>query len=187
VNNDPDWTRGVRLDVLRDGRVVISDVVSLRDRPGQVNKLMDSTVRLDGPKVTQAMWINPGDSGQFERDALDAQLRKVPGCGPLVFLKQTLNKEGYARPCAAFFDPELRGVQLGAIVRASWNGECLAEAELFPLNKHPVTGEDLHDDFVDALSRAFVEVDQRSRRGGRLLDWANADVSRIDDVARLLR
>ena len=81
MSTDPDWTRGVRLDLLRDGRLVISAVVSLRDRPGQVNVLMSQTAELDGPHVTQAMWINPGDSGEYERESLEGYLRKVPGCG----------------------------------------------------------------------------------------------------------
>lgn len=175
VNTDPDWTRGVRLDLLRNGQVVISDVVSLRDRPGEVNTLMKNTVALDGPHVTQALWINPGDSGLYEEDDLRAILQQVPGCGPLVFRRQSANKEAYARPCASFFDPELVHAKLGAVVRAPWNGECFAEAELFPLKKHPVTGDDLHDDFVDALSRAFIEISERKHgKVSTALGWANA-------------
>ena len=175
ANTDPDWTRGVRLDVLRTGQVCISDVVSLRDRPGQVNILMQRTAELDGPYCTQALWINPGDSGIYEQDDITALLHKVPGCGPLVFRRQIQNKEAYARPCASFFDPEIVNVQLGAVVRAPWNGECFAEAELFPLKKHPVTGDDLHDDFVDALSRAFIEVNERKIGAtATLLGWAQA-------------
>lgn len=177
ANDDPDYTRGVRIDVLRTGQVAVTDVVSMRDRPGQVNQLMMQTAALDGPHVTQAMWINPGDSGIYEQDDLEALLSKVPGCGPRSFIRQTQNKEAYARPCAAFFDPELRGAALGAVVRAPWNGECFAEAELFPLKKHPVTGDELHDDFVDALSRAFVEVSERRiGKVAKLLDWAGARV-----------
>lgn len=175
ASTDPDWTRGVRLDELRNGLVVISDAVSLRDRPGQVNVLMDRTVELDGPHVTQAMWINPGDSGIYEQEDLQARLSRVPGCGPLEFRRQSANKEAYARPCASFFDPEVAGVQLGAVVRATWNGECFAEAELFPLKKHPITGDDLHDDFVDALSRAFIEIsDRKHGKTAHALGWANA-------------
>jgi phage terminase large subunit-like protein len=70
-STDPDWTRGVRLDWLPDGRLVISDVVSLRNRPGQVNVLMSSTAELKGPYVTQAMWINPRYSGVSEQESLD--------------------------------------------------------------------------------------------------------------------
>lgn len=175
ANTDPDYTRGVRLDLLRTGQLVISNVVSLRDRPGQVDQLMKMTAALDGPKCTQAMWINPGDSGLFEQEKLELMLREVRGCGPLAFEREIKNKESYARPLAAFFDPEVRGVALGAIVRASWNGECLAEAEMFPLKKHPVTGDDLHDDFVDAMSRAYIEiVNRKTGKLGKLLDWARA-------------
>lgn len=177
TNLDPDWTRGVRLDWLRNGLLVISNVVSLRGRPGEVDRLMATTAMFDGPHVTQAMWINPGDSGEFEQEKLSDFMRKHDGCGPLVFLRQIKNKESYARPCASFFDPEIMGAQRGAIVRGPWNGECFAEAEMFPLKKHPVTGDELHDDFVDALMRAFIEVSERqSGRSGRLLDWANANV-----------
>lgn len=178
ANADPDWTRGVRLDVLRSGVVCISDVVSLRDRPGQVNTLMKQTAELDGPYVTQAMWINPGDSGVYEEEDLRDILSRVPGCGPLEFRRQSANKEAYARPVASFFDPEMNsGANRGAIVRAPWNGECFSEAELFPLKKHPVTGDDLHDDFVDALSRAFIEVSERKHgKVATALGWVNARV-----------
>jgi len=174
-NPDPDWTRGVRLDLLRNGQVVISDVVSLRDRPGQVTVLMQKTAELDGPHVTQACWINPGDSGVYEEEDLRAQFKRVKGCGPTVFTRQSANKEAYARPCAAFFDPDVKHAQLGAVVRGTWNGECFAEAELFPLKKHPVTGDDLHDDFVDALSRAFIEVQARMSKRG-LAGWQGVTV-----------
>jgi len=184
-NPDPDWTRGVRLDKLRTGQVAISDVVSLRDRPGQVNQLMMRTAELDGPMCTQAMWINPGDSGIYEQEDLQKLLRAVPGCGPLVFRRQVQNKEAYARPCASFFDPDVAGVQLGAIVRAPWNGECLAEAEMFPLKKHPVTDDDLHDDFVDALSRAYIEIGERNTgKRGNLSDWAGARLGGSHVAAR---
>lgn len=175
ATTDPDWTRGVRLDLLRNGQVVISDVVSLRDRPGQVDLLLKKTAELDGPYVTQAMWINPGDSGIYEEEALQALLNKVRGCGPVVFRRQSTNKEAYARPCASFFDPEVVGARLGAVVRAAWNGECFAEAEMFPLKKHPVTGDDLHDDFVDAMSRAYIEISERKHgKTASALGWANA-------------
>jgi hypothetical protein len=72
----------------------------------------------------------------------------------------------------------VRGARLGAIVRAPWNGECFSEAEMFPLKKHPITGEMLHDDFVDALSRAYIEVEERGRRGAGLLGWAGANIGR---------
>lgn len=176
VNVDPDWTRGVRLDLLRSGLLVISDVASLRDRPGQVDLLMIKTMELDGPRVTQACWINPGDSGVYEEENLRALFKTVRGCGPVIFRHQTVNKETYARPCAAFFDPELSNVARGGIVRAVWNNECLAEAEMFPLKKHPISGDDLHDDFVDAMSRAFIEFDQRRPNRGKLLDWADTRV-----------
>lgn len=175
VTTDPDYTRGVRLDLLRNGQVVISDVVSLRDRPGQVDVLMMKTAELDGPYVTQALWINPGDSGIYEEEALRAILNKVRGCGPVEFRRQSTNKEAYARPCAAFFDPEVVGARLGGVVRAAWNGECFAEAEMFPLKKHPVTGDDLHDDFVDAMSRAYIEISERKHgKISTALGWANA-------------
>ena len=175
-NADPDWTRGVRLDLLRNGLIVISDVVSLRDRPGQVNLLMSRTAELDGPRVIQAMWINPGDSGLYEQESLEKYLRSAaPSCGQLVWEREILNKQSYAKPAAAFFDPEIAGAMLGAVVRAPWNGECFAEAEMFPLKKHPVTGDDLHDDFVDALSRAFMEIAKRTKlKGADLLRWGEA-------------
>lgn len=178
--DDPDWTRGVRLDLLRTGQVVISNIVSLRDRPGQATALMKSAMALDGPHVTHACWINPGDSGIYEQESLEAIFKDVVGGGPVVFLRQAANKEAYARPVATFFDPAIRGAQLGAVVRATWNAEFFAELDMFPLKKHPVTGDDLHDDMVDAMSRAFIEIENRRKRSSSSLDaWAEVPMSTI--------
>jgi phage terminase large subunit-like protein len=176
-HNDPDWTRGVRLDLMRSGQVVISDVVSLRDAPGEVTAVMTATLALDGPEVLQACWINPGDSGIFEQESLLRHFKREVPESKVVFLRQSANKEAYAKPTAAYFDPTVRGVKLGGILRAQWNGECLAEAELFPLKKHPITGDEIKDDFVDALSRAFIEVEKYlSGKSSGLLGWSNARV-----------
>lgn len=151
---DPDWTRGVRLDLLRDGRVVISDVVSTRSRPAQVRELIRATAKQDGPKVLQRFNIDPGSAGLDEEDTLRVELSKVPGCGPVKFAatpRHDRGKAGRAEPVAAAADRSTDPNKPGfAVVRAAWNSAFFSELESFPGGKH--------DDQVDALSAAYSEL-----------------------------
>ncbi len=51
-NKDPDWTRGVKLEELVDGRICVTHVASMRDTPGQVQSLVKNTATQDGSDCT---------------------------------------------------------------------------------------------------------------------------------------
>ena len=153
ANPDPDWTRGVLVHALKDGNLCIGDIVSARSEPGPVNALLLTTARTDGPGVTQAFYMDPASAGKRDREAVE-RLLKPEGC-KVSFLPATKDKITNAKPFAAFCAPDTnpgRG-ELGrvAILRRPWLSELLNELELFPT-------KGIHDDQVDALSRAYAEI-----------------------------
>lgn len=151
---NPDWTRGVRLDVLQTKHVVISDVVSRRDRPEPVNELLRATVKADGPRVTQSFAIDPGAAGIRDEASIRAMLGKVPGCGPLIFVR-AINKQTQARPWSAYMQAGKQGTGPGmSYCLAAWTGEYLSEIEKFPSPDKKVK-----DDQVDATSHAFRDLE----------------------------
>lgn len=152
---NPDWTRGVRLDVLSSKQVVISDMVSRRDLPEPVNALLRATVKADGPRVTQSFAIDPGAAGLRDEANIRAMLSQVPGCGPLSFVR-AINKQTQARPWSAYMQAGKEGTGPGfAYVHAAWTPELLAEIEKFPSPDKKVK-----DDIVDAISHAFRDLEK---------------------------
>lgn len=163
-NEDPDWTRGVQGIYLKNGQLVIADMVSLRDAPGHVDNLVASTAKLDGPKCVQAFWIDPGQAGIVDETHTGDLLRKKCPNVRVAFEQATKDKISYAKPFSAFCDPEANeGIHRVKLLRAAWNSVFLSELEHFPKPKG-VDGKNIHDDITDACSRMFLEV-QKSRTG----------------------
>lgn len=154
--DDPDWTAGVRLDVLRNGEVVVSDVVAVQERPDKVDALLEHTAVADGPHVTQALWIDPAGAGLYDEHHTRAVLSRAKGCGPQVYhpVGKT-NVKKYAAPVSAYAGPDTPGGM--SVVRATWNGPFFSELEQFPLEKDE-HGNKIHDDRVSAMSRAWLEA-----------------------------
>lgn len=166
-NPDPDWTYSTRMDVMRNGFIVVSDATCLRGPPGEVEAHIKHVVELDGPDVIQAFWINPGDSGKADAEAKKALCEKTLPNVRTRFVRQSLAKLEYVNPYAAFCDPAT-GVAPGAspglrkvsIVRADWNAQWLSQHEKFPT-------KDVHDDAPDSGSRAYLEIHKQKSSGAR--------------------
>lgn len=164
ANEDPDYTRGVKGVWLKNGQLVISDMVGCRAEPGHVDELVLSTAKMDGPSCVQAMWVDPGQSGKVDQFHTDALFRRKAGNLRLVWEQATKNKVEYAKPFSAFCDPTANdGIRRVKLLRGPWNAEFLAELERFP-KPAGVAGKGVHDDVIDACSRMWIEV-QRGRTG----------------------
>lgn len=173
ATDDPDWTRGVRLDLLKTGVIVVSDIVSIRENPGPVMDLIKKTARVDGPTVEQAFWRGPSDTGDSDEYFMREELNKVRGCGPVSF-ERCINKVTAAEPVSAYADKSRDSRTPGfAVVRAGWNGPYFAEVERFPLPKMP-DGTDSKDDQVDAQSRAWKAIEHRIPRRNLPNSWKEA-------------
>lgn len=140
-NKDPDWTRGLKLLKYADGSFVVADLKSIRDTPGQVEKLIKNVASHDGVSVRIMSQQDPGSAGVEEADNF---IRILAG-----FWVQTVviskNKIARAKPVSA--QAEQGNIR---ILRAPWNEEFFKELENFP--------DGAHDDIVDTLSGGFNQL-----------------------------
>jgi predicted phage terminase large subunit-like protein len=140
-SRDPDWTAGVKLARLNDGRLVVLDVVRLRGGPDEVESTIVNTAAQDRHGVRVGLPQDPGQAGKqqvlyFTRRLMGFTIDSSPETG---------DKATRAAPVAS-------QVNVGNlhIVKAPWNRAFLDELAAFPSGSH--------DDQVDALSRAFSMV-----------------------------
>jgi len=138
---DPDWTAGVKLGRLADGRFMVLDVVRLRTGPAGVEDLILETAARDGNEVQISLPQDPGQAGKYQVQTL---VRRLAGYRVTASVEAG-SKELRAGPVATQIDA---GNMLMA--RAGWNQAFLDEIRDFP--------HGTKDDQVDALSRAFMTI-----------------------------
>ena len=136
-----DWTAGVQLGVMPDGRYLIADMVRMREGPHDVEACLVATASRDGNDVPIHLPQDPGQAGKAQIAYLALKLSGYR----VHALPVTGSKITRAEPFAA-------QVNAGnvAMVRASWNRALLDELTTFPFAAH--------DDQVDALSTAFAAL-----------------------------
>lgn len=138
---DPDWTVGVKLARMPDGRFIVLDVVRLRGGPDEVESTIINTAKQDGLGVRVGL---PQDPGQAGKQQVLYLTRKLSGYR-VDSSPETGDKATRAAPMAS----QSNAGNL-SIVRAAWNRAFLDELAGFP--------NATKDDQVDALSRAFSMV-----------------------------
>lgn len=136
-----DFTAGVRLGRLSDGRFIIADVK--REQLGTTKRdaLIKATASADGYGIEQSLPQDPGQAGKGQVASFAAML-----AGHVVHTSpETGDKVVRARPLAS-------QVNSGNVImlRGPWNDAFREEMRLFP--------NGLHDDQVDAAARAFVRM-----------------------------
>jgi predicted phage terminase large subunit-like protein len=141
-NADPDWTVGVRLAELDDGRWLVEHVERCRLSPGKRDRTIQTIASQDGRDCTIAFWQDPAQAGKSQAHDI---VSKLPGYH-VVFLPATKAKEIYAGPVSSW--AEHKGVLL---LRGDWNEPFLKALESFP-------SKTAHDDDVDAFNRAAQEL-----------------------------
>jgi predicted phage terminase large subunit-like protein len=142
---DPDWTVGLLLARTPDKRLVVLDVARLRGGPEEVERAIVATAERDGRRVKVALPQDPGQAGKAQVAYL---ARRLMGWTVLA-RPETGAKATRAAPVASQCN-----VGNLAVVRAGWNRAFLEELADFPSGAH--------DDQVDALARAFAELDAPS-------------------------
>lgn len=138
-NKDPDFTAGLKMSKLADGRFIIEDVARFRHGPHKRNSLIKNVATADGRQVTIGLEQEPGASGKTEVAYLISELAgfTVRAFSP------TGDKVTRAGPASS--QAEAGNI---LVLRGAWNKEFFNEAENFP--------EGGHDDQIDALSGAFT-------------------------------
>jgi predicted phage terminase large subunit-like protein len=138
INKDPDWTRGIKLFKYSDGTFCVVDLKSIRDTPGQVEKMIKNVAAHDGPSVKIMAQQDPGSAGVAEAENF---IRMLAGYDVHT---EILSKDKITR-CKPFSAQcEANNIK---VLRAPWNDEFFNELENFP--------EGAHDDICDAASGAF--------------------------------
>lgn len=140
---DPDWTVGLKLGLMEDGRKVILDVVRFRAGPAEVERVLQETARKDGLATTIALAQDPGQAGV----AQIAYLKRGLGGYPVVSSPETGAKETRAMPAAATME---KGDLI--VLQAPWTRALIDELSTFPQGEK--------DDQVDALARAMTVIDK---------------------------
>lgn len=141
---DGDPTRGVLMHRRPAGAVprwIVSDVVSVRGAPHEVDAAVKRTAAMDGQRVTIVLPQDPGQAGveQILRYQRDLAGWHVLGRRPVG------DKVDRAKPLSS---------QVGArnvgLVRGPWVAAFVAELHAFP--------DGVHDDQVDAAADAFATL-----------------------------
>jgi predicted phage terminase large subunit-like protein len=140
-NTDPDYTVGALVGE-QNGIYYILDVKRVRTGPPQVEALIKQTAQLDPQGTRTYMEQEPGSSGVAQ---IDYYARQVLQGFSFWGIKSTGPKAERAVPVSSA--SEAGNVKLK---QASWNGAFLDEFEGFP--------QGAHDDMVDAVSGAFLQL-----------------------------
>lgn len=140
VSEDPSYTVGQLLMRVKD-HYYVEDVIRVRTGPGEVEKLVLQTAKMDGRNVRIRLAQDPGQAGVAQIKALERMLVGYP----VVSERPTGDKVTRALPFLA--QAEQGNVSL---VRAEWNMAWLEEMVAFPTGKH--------DDQVDATADSFNEL-----------------------------
>lgn len=136
-----DYTAGARLGRTPDGRFIIADMVRLRAGPDERDRALLNTAARDGDNVLVSIPQDPGQAGLSQAKYMVRQLagyrvKASPESG---------DKRKRAEPIAA-------QINVGNVLmlKAAWNDVLINEMRMFP--------NGAHDDQIDALSRAFMEL-----------------------------
>jgi predicted phage terminase large subunit-like protein len=140
---DPDYTAGVKLSKLVDGRFYVEHVERFRYSPFKRDQIIKNTATTDSVAVEIVLEQEPGASGKAEISYI---IGKLAGFR-VTAVSATGDKVTRAGPASS-------QAEAGNILvrRAEWNKAFFEELTNFP--------DGNHDDQVDALSGAFNALAQ---------------------------
>jgi predicted phage terminase large subunit-like protein len=136
-----DWTAGVKLGKMQDGRFIIADVVKIKALPDERDAAIKNTAISDGRGCIVSLPQDPGQAGKSQVLYLTRSLSGFR----VKSSTESGDKVTRAEPIAA-------QINVGNVflLRGEWNQSLKDELRFFPFGTH--------DDQVDALSRASMEI-----------------------------
>lgn len=161
-----DWSCGVLIHMMKDGRLIIADVQRFQYGPGALERRIIEIIRADGHRVVQCFWQDPA-AGKLAAEQLKQQIgREVPGIRVEVE-PAAKSKVDYFKPFSAAIDRDSKPATVCFFKPSTeWNAKYFDELEQF-------TGDPkLKDDHVDATSRAWIHIAKHGFRVG-LAGWTN--------------
>lgn len=144
-SNDPDFTVGIKLEKDINNILYVTDMVRIQDSPLGVQTAIRNTAIRDGINVRIGIEEDPGQAGVSEAEHLTRFLQGFN----VKRNRVTKDKITRAKPVSA--QAEAGNIK---ILAGKWNDDFFKELENFP--------EAAHDDIVDALSGAFMMINQSS-------------------------
>lgn len=147
---NPDWSRGVLISKDQNSLYTVEDIVSLRDRVHEVEKLVFDTAIHDGQDVIISIPLDPAAAaGAYAKDLQ----RKLAEMGFSVRLSKPVKSK------ITRFAPFSSIAQAGFVnvVKANWNKDFFDELEIFdgdPKKK---------DDQVDCCSDAMLLLNKETQ------------------------
>lgn len=143
--NDPDYTVGLKIEKDSNNLLYITDMVRIQESPLNVQNTIKNTATMDGVSVRIGIEEDPGQAGVADAEHLTRILQGFS----VKRNRVTKDKVTRSLPCSA--QAEAGNIK---ILRGSWNDAFFKELENFPEGKH--------DDIVDALSGAFIMINESS-------------------------
>lgn len=142
-----DWTAGVKVGLMQDGRFVIGDVTKVRATPDERDSIIKNTSISDTRTVQISLPKDPGQAGNsqavyFVRLLSGFKVKVTPETG---------DKVTRAEPFASHIN-----VGNVLMLRGTWNKSLIEEMRMFPNGSH--------DDQIDAMSRAANELITKPKR-----------------------
>jgi predicted phage terminase large subunit-like protein len=143
--NDPDYTVGIRLEKDINNILYITDMVRIQESPLNVQNIIKNTAIRDGLSVRIGLEEDPGQAGVADAEHLTRVLQGFN------VKRNKVMKDKVTRALPVSAQSEAGNIK---VLRAKWNDDLFRELENFP--------EGNHDDIVDALSGAFLMINQSS-------------------------
>ena len=141
TSKQADFTAGVKMCMLKDGSVLIDDVVHGKWSAYDRDKVIRQTAEIDGRDTIVFVEQEPGASGLTVARHYINLLRGYACYSD----RPGTNKIARATPFASYSEAGMVKLR-----RATWNTVLIDEFEVFPNGKH--------DDIVDATSGAFTKL-----------------------------
>lgn len=141
VDNDPDWTVGIKLGFNRASRrSIVMHAIRMREGPHAVEQAIINTAAADGRSVRVALPQDPGQAGKSQVQNLIAKLAGYTASARAERGDKIVRFSPFSAQCKAGNVEFLRG---------DWNTPVFDALEAFP--------EAAHDDDVDGCSGAYAQ------------------------------
>ena len=143
--NDPDYTVGIKLEKDSNNILYVTDLIRIQESPLQVQTIIKNTAIRDGISVRIGIEEDPGQAGVADAEHLSRLLMGFS------VKRNKVMKDKVTRATPVSAQSEAGNIK---VLESKWNDDFFKELENFP--------EGNHDDIVDALSGAFLMINQNS-------------------------
>jgi predicted phage terminase large subunit-like protein len=144
-NPDPDWTAGIKMARLQDGRFAVLHVERFRGGPSVVDRRMKAIASQDGRDVAIGVFQDPGQAGKVDI----AHMRRLLQGYRLQETRPTKDKVTSAGPWSS------EVTNNGALLlKGPWNAPFVAEHENFP--------DADKDDQVDGAAAGYIALQRNT-------------------------